>query len=209
VQGFLNFPPLREAPGMGMAGVFDLEFVKEVHAESDIIFASIDSDGDGSISDVELREYLVGRGYADKAVTKVHPPHPPRLRRLTSCVPLVLSPPYFVPLVLSARHKDPRAVFIEMYILYLIYPSPPIHKTLAVDRPVLRRRVARAPLAGPAAHVVASRCRQIFAALDVNSDGDLSSTELRDAFVRYSALRFATGLEQIQPGDPEISVPPL
>lgn len=118
-QGFLNFPPLREAPGMGMAGVFDLEFVREVHAESDIIFASIDSDGDGSISDVELREYFVGRGYADKAVTK------------------------------------------------------------------------------------------IFAALDVNSDGDLSTTELRDAFVRYSALRFATGLEQIQPGDPEISVPPL
>jgi Ca2+-binding EF-hand superfamily protein len=34
---------------------------------------------------------------------------------------------------------------------------------------------------------------KLFAMLDVNSDGDIEREELREAFVRYSALRQAIG----------------
>jgi Ca2+-binding EF-hand superfamily protein len=53
--GLLQFSPLRSAPGLGN---YNSEFVKEIHADADFLFRSIDTDKSGSISRKELQEHL-------------------------------------------------------------------------------------------------------------------------------------------------------
>ena len=81
----------------------NFEFGEGVRADADAVFERIDGDGDGAISNDELRAHFRDRGYTD----------------------------------------------------------------VAIDR--------------------------IFATLDVDLDGEISRDELCDAFVKYSALRFASG----------------
>jgi Ca2+-binding EF-hand superfamily protein len=100
-SGLVKFSQLRSAPGLGE---FNLQFVKEIHADSDFLFNSIDIDGNGTISKDELKKHL------------------------------------------SRTSK---------------YSDPAINK--------------------------------IFRMLDANKDGEISKAELREAFVRYSALRQALG----------------
>jgi len=100
-EGFVKFAPLRTAPGMG---AYNSDFVSEINADADSLFNAIDIDGNGFISETELRVHLRSfSDYSDVAITK------------------------------------------------------------------------------------------LFAMLDVNSDGDIEREELREAFVRYSALRQAIG----------------
>ena len=49
---YLKHPTLRTAPGLGGS----LE--EKLHADADAIFASLDADGDGTITEAELREHL-------------------------------------------------------------------------------------------------------------------------------------------------------
>ena len=142
--GLVRHGSLRDARGLG--GDY-YRSPADVRDDADAVFAMIDVDGDGSITNAELREHLRERGYADAAVDK------------------------------------------------------------------------------------------IFATLDVNFDGGLSQEELRAAFARYvrataallsaasgmklspprsapppprySALRFATGGEQVTTDDEELDAPPL
>jgi len=53
--GFLKFTPLRAAPGLG---AYNAQFVTEIHADADVLFAAVDADGSGSISKDELRNHL-------------------------------------------------------------------------------------------------------------------------------------------------------
>jgi Ca2+-binding EF-hand superfamily protein len=53
--GLLQFSPLRSAPGLGN---YNSEFVKEIRADADFLFRSIDTDKSGSISKKELQEHL-------------------------------------------------------------------------------------------------------------------------------------------------------
>jgi Ca2+-binding EF-hand superfamily protein len=53
--GLLQFSPLRSAPGLGN---YNSAFVKEIHADADFLFRSIDTDKSGSISKKELQEHL-------------------------------------------------------------------------------------------------------------------------------------------------------
>lgn len=100
-KGFLQYTPLREAPGLGS---YNDKFVKEIHHDADALFTTIDEDGNGTISPIELRNHM-----EDKT------------------------------------DYSPRAM------------------------------------------------GNIFKLLDVNSDGEIEREELRDAFVKYSALRQAIG----------------
>ena len=114
--GLVRHGSLRDARGLG--GDY-FRSAADVRDDADAVFSMIDVDGDGSITNDELRDHLRDRGYADVAVDK------------------------------------------------------------------------------------------IFATLDVNFDGGLSQEELRAAFARYSALRFATGGEQVTTDDEELGAPPL
>merc|ERR1712106_828976 len=54
-QGFLQYTPLRSAPGLG---AYNSQFVEEIHEDADTLFNSIDTDNSGEISKEELREHL-------------------------------------------------------------------------------------------------------------------------------------------------------
>ena len=67
--GFLNFAPLRVAPGLG---AYNAQFVKETHEDADALFNAIDVDGNGEISKDELREHLKSFSkYSFKAISKL------------------------------------------------------------------------------------------------------------------------------------------
>ena len=128
--GFLTYTPLREAPGLG---AYNAQYVTEIHADADALFAAIDTDGSGTIDKEELRNHL----------------------------------------------KTVRAL--------------PLH---AATMPQIYRA---APVCLPSARVTQfydysfKAISNIFKMLDVNSDGAVERAELREAFVKYSALRCALG----------------
>merc|ERR1719440_527135 len=67
--GFLQYSPLREAPGLGS---YNSRFVLEIHEDADALFNAIDADGNGSISKDELREHLkTFSQYSFKAISKI------------------------------------------------------------------------------------------------------------------------------------------
>lgn len=68
-QGFLQYTPLRSAPGLG---AYNSQFVEEIHEDADTLFSSIDADGSGEISKEELREHLkTFTKYSYKAISKI------------------------------------------------------------------------------------------------------------------------------------------
>jgi len=67
--GFLNYSPLRTAPGLG---AYNAEFITEITTDADTLFNSIDVDGSGDISEMELRMHLrTFSGYSDAAITNI------------------------------------------------------------------------------------------------------------------------------------------
>ena len=68
-QGFLQYTPLRSAPGLG---AYNSQFIDEIHEDADTLFNSIDADGSGEISKEELREHLkTFTKYSYKAISKI------------------------------------------------------------------------------------------------------------------------------------------
>jgi len=68
-QGFLQYTPLRSAPGLG---AYNSQFVEEIHEDADTLFNSIDTDNSGEISKEELREHLkTFTKYSFKAISKI------------------------------------------------------------------------------------------------------------------------------------------
>ena len=66
---FLQYSPLREAPGLG---AYNAQFLEEIHTDADALFAAIDTDGSGEISKDELRNHLKEfSSYSFKAIGKI------------------------------------------------------------------------------------------------------------------------------------------
>jgi len=67
--GFLQYTPLREAPGLGR---YNAEFINEIHTDADALFAAVDADNSGSISKEELRDHLKQFSkYSFKAISNI------------------------------------------------------------------------------------------------------------------------------------------
>lgn len=63
--GLVQYSPLRSAPGLGD---YNKEFVKEINADADYLFSSIDTDRSGTVSVEELQEHLTrGNKYSETA----------------------------------------------------------------------------------------------------------------------------------------------
>jgi len=68
-KGFLEYTPLREAPGLGS---YNDKFVKEIHHDADALFASIDEDASGSITPLELRNHMEDKTeYSPRAIGNI------------------------------------------------------------------------------------------------------------------------------------------
>lgn len=67
--GLVQYSPLRSAPGLGD---YNKEFVKEIHADADYLFSSIDTDRSGTVSVDELQEHLTrGNKYSELAQANI------------------------------------------------------------------------------------------------------------------------------------------
>jgi len=70
-KGFVQYAPLRSAPGLGD---YRAEFIEQLGTEADTIFNTIDVNGDGLVSLAELQEHLAAAGgvnYEPQAVDKI------------------------------------------------------------------------------------------------------------------------------------------
>lgn len=87
--GFRAFTPLRKAPGLGN---YNEEFVSEIHADADSLFNAIDIDGNGQITEAELRVHLREFSNFADTVGAAPPPHayPPPMRQFFSLTPVLL-----------------------------------------------------------------------------------------------------------------------
>jgi Ca2+-binding EF-hand superfamily protein len=71
--GMVLFAALQSAPGLGN---YNAEFVKEIHEDSDQVFQSVDTNGDGSIDVKELKSHLkrtakFGNEFSDTAIDRI------------------------------------------------------------------------------------------------------------------------------------------
>ena len=67
--GFLQYTPLREAPGLG---AYNSQFISEIHVDADALFAAVDVDGSGTITKEELRDHLKAFSeYSFKAISNI------------------------------------------------------------------------------------------------------------------------------------------
>jgi len=53
--GFVNYSPLRKAPGFGN---YNDQFKEKIHVDADALFSAVDANNDGEITDAELRVHL-------------------------------------------------------------------------------------------------------------------------------------------------------
>jgi len=67
--GMVQYTPLRKAPGLGN---YNVEYKEEIHVDADNLYNTIDEDGDGEITDVELRLHLRQfSDYSDAAISNI------------------------------------------------------------------------------------------------------------------------------------------
>jgi len=68
-EGFIHYTPLRKAPGFG---AYNDQFQEEIHKDADELFAVLDFDGDGEVTDQELRVHLrTATNFTDAAITNI------------------------------------------------------------------------------------------------------------------------------------------
>lgn len=177
--------------------------IAAIHAEADAIFAVIDLDNDGAISRSELGGHLTAAGYTAAAVSKV-------FRTLDRNSDGSISQEEFrdgfvrnAPLRNAPGLGDYRSEFVEEIHAEadLIYDDidhdgdGEISLTELYEHLLAPEFFAKD---GGSALVdySPSTIEKMFNTLDINEDGKVSREEMRDGFVRFSALRIALGNRQ-------------
>jgi len=167
--------------------------VDEIHASADAIFGMIDSDANGSISYSELQTHLIEVcGYTQDAVDSIYYALDAdmdgsitrdelrmgfvRYKNLRDAPGMGMGRP----------DGDDMASIREDAVK--IFDSIDTDDSGTIDDDELRNFLREK---GYGDNAIDS----IYSTLDVDRDGQITREELSDAFVRYSALRYATGSE--------------
>lgn len=184
--------PRRARPAVRRAGLMVLKAevtVSEIHEEADAIFAVIDINGDGAISKKELTSHLCAAGYAEEAVINI-------FNKLDTNKDGELSPDEmrdgfvkFAPLRTAPGMGSYNSQFVgEIHTdADALFNAIDIDGNGFVSETELRVYLREFSKYNDVA------ITKLFSVLDINTDGDIERAELRDAFVRYSALRQAIG----------------
>lgn len=157
--------------------------IQRIQTEADRFFDSIDTNGDGVVSVPEMRSHLESTGYAEGAVDKV-----------------------FALLDLDANGELDRE---EMRASFVKYDDPALRLALGLGTSEADQVFDAVDTNGDGAITQAeliaymgsngypkpgATATTIFETLDVDGDGTVSRGELREGYVKYSALRQALGL---------------
>jgi Ca2+-binding EF-hand superfamily protein len=167
----------------------DANVIRKINKDADTIFSVIDKNGDGSISQEEMTNHMTKAGYAKAAVENI-------FKKLDFNSDGGISKQEFrsgLVKFAALRTAPGLGAYNSGFVKEIGQDSDHLFKTVDTDRSgfisfkELQEHMRRTTEYSDAA------IANIFIMLDENTDGEISSEELRDAFVRSSALRQALG----------------
>jgi Ca2+-binding EF-hand superfamily protein len=164
--------------------------METIHRDADVIFSIIDVDGNGSVSLTEMSTHLTSAGYTKDVINKIFGKldlnKDGAISRQEFQGGLVL----FTALRSAPGLGNYNAQFVkEIYEdADAVFQSADANGNGEIDESELKSHLRRTFVNYSDKAII-----KIFGMLDIDGDGKISKNELRDAFVRYSALRQAIG----------------
>jgi len=160
-----------------------------IHADADAIFAIIDIDGDGTISEAELVAHLTGAGYTEVAVSKIFEKLDTNQDGVLSRDELRAGFVQYSPL----RSAPGLGSYNSQFIAEIHADADNLFNAVDIDgNEAISETELRIHLRSYSGYSDPA-ITAMFEMLDVDLSGEISKAELREAFVKYSALRQAIG----------------
>uniref|UniRef100_A0A7S0LRG3 EF-hand domain-containing protein n=1 Tax=Coccolithus braarudii TaxID=221442 RepID=A0A7S0LRG3_9EUKA len=161
----------------------------DVEADADAIFTIIDQNGDGEISMAELGEHLQKAGYNEAAVQVIYDKLDIDANGDISREELRAGFLKYTPL----REAPGLGGYNSKFVAEINADADALFAAIDTDGGgTISKEELRNHLKEFSKYSFKA-ISKLFKLLDVNKDGQIEAQELRDAFVKYSALRLAIG----------------
>lgn len=187
-------PTLAESPRRRPAAyeLYSEDEIAQIHEKADAIFAILDRNGDGEISEEEFRSHLLAAGYAKAAVVELYEtldsnPRNGALSQSELREAFVRYPPLLEAPGLGELGESERAAVYEEADATFAALDLDGNGSLSLEE--LQEHFAG--VEGPTYSSVA--VERIFAKLDTDANGEISLAEFRGGYARYRAMRLALG----------------
>jgi len=189
VAGRVSAPPLAMASDIDEICDVIPDTCQEVEADADAVFSIIDVNGDGEISRDELVAHLTGAGYTEAAVNLIFDKLDTNNDASLSQEELRMGFLQYTPL----RKAPGLGSYNDKFVNEIHHDADALFATIDEDASgTITPLELRAHLEDTTEYTPRA-IGNVFRLLDVNQDGEIERTELRAAFVKYSALRQAIG----------------
>lgn len=184
-----------EEPPRRRPAAYDLyseEEIEQIHEKADAVFAVIDRNGDGEISEDELRSHLLAAGYAEAAVVELHEmldanPRDGAVSQAELREGFVRYPPLLDAPGLGELDESERAAVYDE--ADATFAALDLDNNGSLSLAELQAHFSS--VEGPSYSSVA--VKRIFAKLDADANGEISLAEFRGGYARYRAMRLALG----------------
>ena len=169
------------------AGSFDN--LEQINRDSDAIFSVIDNDGNGEISLDELTAHLTKSGYEETVVTKIFAKMDVNNDGCISGEEFRTGMVQFAPLRSAPGLGNYNADFVHE----IQADADALFRNIDVDGDGTVTPQELTQYLKMVSSYTDPAIANLFAMLDVDQDGTISKEEVREAFIKYSALRQAVG----------------
>lgn len=169
------------------AGSFDN--LEQINRDSDAIFSVIDNDGNGEISLDELTAHLTKSGYEETVVTKIFAKMDVNNDGCISGEEFRTGMVQFAPLRSAPGLGNYNADFVHE----IQADADALFRNIDVDGDGTVTPQELTQYLKMVSSYTDPAIANLFAMLDVDQDGAISKEEVREAFIKYSALRQAVG----------------
>ena len=169
------------------AGSFDN--LEQINRDSDAIFSVIDNDGNGEISLDELTAHLTKSGYEETVVTKIFAKMDVNHDGSISGEEFRTGMVQFAPL----RSAPGLGNYNADFVTEIQADADALFRNIDVDGDGTVTPQELTQYLKMVSSYTDPAIANLFAMLDVDQDGTISKEEVREAFIKYSALRQAVG----------------